>query len=179
MSIVFTLSGVLGSGESGVVNLISRLLDDLRLAVCYTTRTPHAVADRASRFYFTSRHEFERMIAGDEFLEYAEIWGNYYGTRRQCVAQARECGKDLLIQIDELGVEQVRQNLPEAVSILVSPRSAPVTESVIDRRLRSVAQETSRRSHDWYEHAITSDSPEDAATKVVEIIRAERHRRDR
>src|ERR1700758_322426 len=109
MSIVFTISGAFGSGRSSVVNLACKLLDGLGLAIPYTTRTPQIVDNGDGEFLFTSREVFEHMIARGEFLEYVSILGNYYGTPRHYLQQARENGKDLIVQVDDRGVAQIKQ----------------------------------------------------------------------
>jgi guanylate kinase len=185
MSIVFAISEALGSGRSSVVNLVHRLLDNLDLAICYTTRTPHTVEDKGSRFFFTSHKAFERMIAREEFLEYVSIRGNYYGTPNHCLRQAQEGDRDLLIPVDHHGAQQIKQKIPEAVSILILPgqfaQGAQTIGSTINRRLPSLLQGAPLPSqipnYDKYDQIIVNDRPEDSANKVIEIIRSERQRR--
>jgi guanylate kinase len=104
MTIVFTISEAFGSGRSSVVNHVCKLLDGLDLATPYTTRTPRIADNRDSEFIYTSREAFELMIAREEFLEYASVLGNYYGTPHHSLQQARENGRELLIKVDESGV---------------------------------------------------------------------------
>lgn len=184
MSIVVTISGGFGSGKSSVVHLACQLLDDLDLAIPYTTR-PHMVDKRDSDFFFTSREVFELMIEREEFLEYTSAFGNYYGTPRQSLQQAKEKGKDLLIQVDDRGVAQIKQKVPDAVSILLLPGQFAGDEhiagSTIDKKVLSRLQAASPPSqmpnYDKYDHLIVNDRLEDSANKVIEIIRSERLRR--
>ncbi len=122
MNIVFTISEVSGSsGKTSVVNQVCELLDGLDLAIPYTTRTPRIADDRDRDFVFTSREAFELMIARGEFLEHVSVWGNYYGTPCHSLQQAKENGRDLFVKVDQSGVAQIKQKIPEAVSILVTP----------------------------------------------------------
>ena len=193
MSIVFTISGPYGSGKSSVVNLACKLLGGLNLAIPYTTRTPNLVDSRESEFFFTSHEAFESMIARDVFLEYVSISGNYYGTPRNYLEQARENGQDLVIQVDETGVAQIKQKIPSAVSILVLPEQSARETLAFDiatkAKLPSLLQEVflpsiqevllnhQTSNPDKYDHVIVNDRLEDAANKVIEIIRSERLRR--
>jgi guanylate kinase len=147
-----------------------------------------------TEFLFTSREIFENMIAREEFLEYVAVLGNYYGTPTRCLQQARENGKDLLIQVDDGGMAQIKQKVADAVSILILPgRSAQrkrTIGSTTDPRLPSLVrevllpslqQEVSLPSQmpntDDYSHVIVSDRVEDSAKRVIAIIHSERARR--
>ncbi len=196
MSIVFAIGGTIESGGFSVVNLACKLLDGLSLAIPYTTRAPKVVDNRDSEFFLTSREVFEQMIAREEFLEYVSILGNYYGTPRQYLQQARENGNDLLVQVDESGVAQIKQKIPDAVSILVLPGQSPrdmralhlaanpTLPIFLQQALLPSLQEALQREFlrspkpnpDKYDHIIVNDRLEDSADKMIEIIRSERLR---
>jgi guanylate kinase len=180
MTLVFTISETFRPGESSVADRVCELLDGLELAIPYTTRPPRSADDDG--FIFMSREVFERLIASDEFLEFVDVLGNYYGTPRHHLQKARDNGNDLLIKVDEHGTEQIREKLPDAVSILVL-YGPPVphehtTGSTVDEHLlyRLYEASSSRRklNPDRYDHVIADSRLEKAAEKVTEIIRSER-----
>jgi guanylate kinase len=181
MSIVFTISGTSGSGRSSIAHLACKLLDGLDLAISYATR-PHMVDKRDSDFFFTSRETFELMIERDEFLEYVSSFGNYYGTPTHYLQQAREKGKDLLIQVDDSGVVQIRQKIPDVISILVQPGQSAQpagsdSDEVLFYRLRKASSPSQMPSPDMYDHIVANDQLEETVNKIIEIIRTERSRR--
>ena len=106
--ILFIISAPSGSGKSTLVNQLRSLVDNLEFSVSYTTRAPRGSEEEGREYHFTTREEFERMVRADEFLEYAEVFGNYYGTARRSLNDARAHGKDLLLDIDVQGASQVR-----------------------------------------------------------------------
>jgi guanylate kinase len=148
-----------------------------------------------SEFFFTSCEVFENMIAREEFLEYVRVLGNYYGTPNRCLQQARENGKDLLIQVDDRGTAQIKQKVADAVSILILPgRSARrkrkfassetnlmlpsfVREVFIPSLHQGVPFPSQEPRRDRYNHVIVSDRVEDSARRLAAIIRSERLRR--
>lgn len=193
MSIVFTISGAFGSGVSSVANLAYKLLDGLDLAVTYTTR-PHMEDKEDTEFFFTSRGVFENMIAREEFLEYVSVLDNYYGTPTHYLQQARENGKDLLVQVDDRGRAQIKEKVADTVSILILPggsaRRKRTLGSVADPKLPSFVREvllpsllqevpfpSQMPNTGDYNHVIVSDRVADSARRVISIIRSERLRR--
>lgn len=180
MSIVFTICETFSPGESSVAGRVCELLDGLDLATPYTTRQPRSAEDDG--FVFTSQDIFERMIAREEFLEYVHIFGNYYGTPRRCLQEARDNRDDLLIKVDERGATQIKQKLPDAVSILVlhasSGQHEPSPRSYVDEALLYRLREASQMLNpDKFDHVVTNDRFEENANQVVAIIRSERSRR--
>src|SRR5579862_4564816 len=109
MTTVFIISAPSGSGKS---TLVSRLLSsdpDLRFSVSYTTRKPRGNEVPGASYVYISRQEFLRRIQGDEFLEYAEVFGNYYGTHRSVLERAISEDKDLILDIDVQGARQLKE----------------------------------------------------------------------
>lgn len=183
MSIVFTISESLRLGESSVADRACEMLDGLELAIPYTTRAPRGAEDDG--FVFTSRDIFERLVASQEFLEYQNIFGNYYGTPRRCLQEAEDNSNDLLIKADERGVAQIKQKLPDAISILVlhgsSGQHEHATGSIVDELLLHRLQKASRlfemQNSDKFDHVVAKDALEETVNEVVAIIRSERSRR--
>jgi len=150
VSTLFIISGPSGSGKSTLVGLLRRSLTDLDYSISYTTRPPRGNERDGREYYFISREEFERMIAAQEFLECAEVFGNYYGTVRRFLRVAED--RDLLLDIDVQGAAQIKKIIPEAVSIFILPPSRENleqrlrnrgldTEDVIRRRLFTTSRE--------------------------------------
>jgi guanylate kinase len=134
--ILYIISAPSGSGKSTLVNELRSMVPNLDFSVSYTTRFPRGSEQHGREYYFVSRPEFEQMIAEDQFLEYAEVFGNYYGTACRFFEEAKQSGKDLLLDIDVQGAAQVRRKVPDAVSIFVMPPN----REVLERRLRNRSQ---------------------------------------
>ncbi len=110
--ILFIISAPSGSGKSTLVSQVRSLVEGLEFSISYTTRQPRGSEEDGREYHFTTRAEFERMIAANEFLEWAEVFGNYYGTALSALEHARRAGKDLLLDIDVQGAIQVLGKLP-------------------------------------------------------------------
>jgi len=134
--ILYIISAPSGSGKSTLVNELRSVVPNLDFSVSYTTRPPRGSEQNGREYYFVTRPEFEGMLAQDKFLEHAEVFGNYYGTARRFLDDAKRTGKDLLLDIDVQGAAQVRQKVPGAVSIFVMPPN----RNILERRLRNRSQ---------------------------------------
>ena len=121
MSGVYIISAPSGSGKSTLVNKVREIVPSLKFSISYTTRAPRAGEQNGREYFFVSPAEFEEMIRKDEFLEHAKFDGNYYGTARSFLREAKEEGKDLLLDIDVQGAAQIKAKIREAVSIFVLP----------------------------------------------------------
>jgi guanylate kinase len=188
LTTVFIISAPSGSGKS---TLVSRLLQRdhrLRFSVSYTTRKPRGREKPGESYVFISRAEFEDRIEHREFLEYAEVFGNYYGTNRNNLEQAYQEGKDLVLDIDIQGARQLKNKIPGAVSIFILAPSRDIleqrlrtrsedTEEVIQRRLREAAEEI--RNYKQYDYILINHRVEESVETLLSIIRAERVRRTR
>jgi guanylate kinase len=188
LTTVFIISAPSGSGKS---TLVSRLLQRdhrLRFSVSYTTRKPRGREKPGESYVYISRAEFEDRIAHGEFLEYAEVFGNYYGTNRNNLEQAYQEGKDLVLDIDIQGARQLKNKIPGAVSIFILAPSRDIleqrlrtrsedTEQVIQRRLLEAAEEI--RNYKQYDYILINHRVEESVETLLSIIRAERVRRTR
>src|SRR5262249_23542161 len=123
-----------GSGKTTLVERLLRDVPGLHFSVSYTTRAPRGQEQDGKQYYFVTRDEFREMIARDEFLEYAEVFGNYYGTARHFLDDAAHAGKDLLLDIDVQGAGQVKKKISGAVSIFILPPSRQKLESRLRHR---------------------------------------------
>jgi guanylate kinase len=188
--ILFIISAPSGSGKSTLVAQVRSLVEGLEFSVSYTTR-PRGSETDGREYYFTDRATFERMIAAGEFLEWAEVFGNYYGTAVSALDHARGEGKDLLLDIDVQGAKQVMQKLPQAVSIFILPPNPEVlerrlrnrseaehmtSEEVIERRLQQARKELEQV---WdYKYALVNDVLDQATAEMRAVVLVERGVRD-
>jgi len=189
--ILFIISAPSGSGKSTLVSQVRSLVEGLEFSVSYTTRAPRGSETDGREYHFTTRETFERMIAAGEFLEWAEVFGNYYGTGFSALERARTAGKDLLLDIDVQGAVQVMRKMPEAVSIFILPPSPEVlemrlrnrseaehmtAEEVIARRLMQARKELEQV---WdYRYALVNDVLDQATAEMRAIVLYERGVRD-
>ena len=135
--ILFIISAPSGSGKSTLVSELRKQVTGVEFSVSWTTRAPRGSEEHGREYFFTSREEFERMRDDGQFLEYAEVFGNYYGTARRSLDDARRVGHDLILDIDIQGAEQVRNAMPEAVSIFVMPPTPKVLRTRLRNRSRA------------------------------------------
>ncbi|RRA49217.1 guanylate kinase [Acidipila sp. EB88] len=187
--ILYIISAPSGSGKSTLVAQIRSLVADLEFSVSYTTRAPRGSEESGREYHFISVAEFERMIAEDAFMEYADVFGNYYGTARKSLTDATAHGKDLLLDIDVQGAEQVRMRMPEAVTIFVLPPTPEILEArlrnrsraegllddaVIARRLAKARSEIG--NYDRYRYVLLNDVLDIAVDELSAIVAVERVR---
>ena len=188
MTTVFIISAPSGSGKSTLVSRILATDSLLRFSVSYTTRAPRGHEKPGESYIYISREEFEHRLADNEFLEYAEVFGNYYGTNREILHQAQSEGMDLILDIDVQGARQLKERIPEAVSIFILPPSRDIleqrlrsrsedAEEVIQRRLRDAATEI--RNYQQYDYVLVNHRVDDSTLTLQSIVRAERVRRIR
>ncbi|MBB5056007.1 guanylate kinase [Granulicella aggregans] len=185
--ILFIISAPSGSGKSTLVSQLLTLVEGIEFSISYTTRAPRGSETNGREYHFTTREEFLRMVDAGEFLEWAEVFGNFYGTAASALAHASERGKDLLLDIDVQGALQVMKKLPAAVSIFILPPSPEVLElrlrnrsqaehmtieAVIERRLTEAREELKQLEH--YRYALVNDVLDQAATELRAIVLSER-----
>ena len=118
---VFIISAPSGSGKSTLVHHLLRSVPGLTFSISYTTRPPRPTEINGVDYIFISRAEFQARLRQGEFLEFAEVFGNYYGTNRSTFEKAVQEGKDLVLDIDVQGARQLKVAIPEAISIFVPP----------------------------------------------------------
>jgi guanylate kinase len=189
--ILFIISAPSGSGKSTLVAQVRSLVEGLDFSVSYTTRAPRGSETEGREYYFTERETFRQMVENGEFLEWAQVFGNYYGTALSALEHARTAGKDLLLDIDVQGAAQIMMRLPEAVSIFILPPSPEVLEmrlrnrseaehmnskEEIERRLLQARSEVKRV---WdYKYALVNDVLDQATAEMRAIVLYERGVRD-
>ncbi len=187
MTNVFIISAPSGSGKSTLTRELIERVPGLRFSVSYTTRRPRGREVDGKEYHFISRAEFEDRIARGEFLEHAEVFGNYYGTHVSELQRAERDGFDLLLDIDVQGARQLKSKIPSAVSIFILAPSREILEQrlrarsqdsdeVIARRLREAAEEIA--SYKRYDYVLVNREVKTSVDTLVSIVEATRSRRE-
>jgi guanylate kinase len=188
MTTVFIISAPSGSGKSTLVSRLLAGVPGLLFSVSYTTRALRGQEVDGQSYRFVRREDFERMIAGDEFLEWAQVFGNYYGTHRGILEQAQAQGCDLVLDIDVQGARQLKSRISDAVTVFILPPSRQILEErlrargedpdeVIKRRLTEAAGEI--RKYNDYDYVLINRDLAESDAVLSAIVRAERVRRTR
>jgi guanylate kinase len=188
MPLVVIISAPSGSGKS---TLVKRLMESdplLDFSTSVTTRPPRAGEIDGESYRFLTEEEFLNLRDRGELLEWAEVFGNYYGTARSVLEKARQRGHDLILDIDVQGAGQLREKLPGAVTVFILPPSRKELEArlrnrssdpdeVIERRLRDASREVS--NYKKYDYILVNDELETSFEKLRGILLAERCRKHR
>ncbi len=180
--LLIVISGPSGVGKGTVCSQLRQRHPELLLSVSATTRSPRPGEIDGQSYFFLSREEFAARIDAGDFLEYAKVYDNYYGTPRRWVEERLSQGKNVLLEIDMQGALNVKQNAPESVLIFVAPPSA----EELERRLRGLGTESEesirKRLSSWaeewktaprYDYLVVNDVLERATSQVEAIIQAE------
>ena len=183
--LLFIVAAPSGAGKSSLVNAV--LADDreLVLSVSYTTRPPRPGEANGREYHFVDRASFQRMLEAGEFLESAEVHGNLYATSQKQIADVRASSRDILLEIDWQGAQQVRRLFPDAVSVFILPPSAEElerrlrargkdSEATIRRRLAAAEAEMSHAAE--FDFVIINNDFEDAKRDLAAVVRASRLR---
>jgi guanylate kinase len=182
---LFVVAAPSGAGKSTLVNALLEREPAISLSVSHTTRPPRTGELYGRHYYFVERGEFEREIAAGIFLEHAEVHGNLYGTSRTTVQTLLAQGRDVLLEIDWQGAEQIRRSKPDCVSVFILPPSRAELErrlrgrgsdsaDVIERRLCNSRGEIAHAHA--FDYILVNDAFEDALADLQAIVRAVRLR---
>jgi guanylate kinase len=188
MTNIFIISAPSGSGKSTLTKQLLERVPGLRFSISYTTRAPRGQERHGQDYFFISPEEFEVRVANREFLEYAKVFGHYYGTHLSELARAGSEGVDLVLDIDVQGARQLRERIPAGVSIFILAPSRQIlekrlrarsqdSEAVIAQRLRVAAEEI-REQRD-YDYVLVNREVEQSVDILASIVKATRSRRDR
>lgn len=175
-----------GAGKSSIVNATLARDPKIALSISFTSRAPRPGERHAEHYHFVSAAEFERMIAAGDFFEHARVHGDWKGTARQSVEPQLAAGHDVLLEIDWQGARQVREQVPDAVSVFILPPSRQAleermrkrgqdSEAVIARRLAAAREEMSHYAE--YDYVIINEDFETAVGEMCAIFVASRVRR--
>jgi guanylate kinase len=176
---LYVIAAPSGAGKTSLLQALMRRRPGVEFSVSCTTRRPRPGETDGKDYHFISREEFERLKAAGEFIEHANVFGNLYGTRRSVVEAALAAGRDLILEIDWQGAQQVRERLPEAVQVFILPPSRAELETrlrkrgsdhedAIARRLKESALEMSH----WreFDHVIVNREFEQALAELEAIF---------
>ena len=172
-----------GAGKTSLVAGLLAQESNVKLSISYTTRAPRKGEEGGRDYHFTDRASFEKMIAAGDFLEYADVYGNYYGTSRRWIEAELEGDHDVLLEIDWQGARQVRKLFPHMAGIFILPPSLPElrrrlqergkdSPEAIERRMASAREEISHVLE--FEYIIVNERFEAALADLVSIVRAAR-----
>ncbi len=183
MSIVYIVSAPSGSGKSTLVNVLFTLVPHLDFSVSYTTRPPRGSEKNGKEYFFITKQQFEEMIAADEFLEHANVFGKCYGTAKRFLREAEAAGHDLLLDIDVQGAAQIKQKIANAVSIFILPPGREQLEWRLRNRGQDSEEEIRRRldtarreieQYTKYDYILVNDKIEQSTDELKAIVLAER-----
>ncbi len=176
-----------GAGKSSLVNAVLARETGIALSISFTSRKARPGERHAQHYHFITKEEFEAMIAKGDFFEHALVHGDYKGTAKQSVEPQLAAGKDVLLEIDWQGARQVREKLPEAISIFILPPSKEAletrmrnrgqdSEQVITQRLAAAKEEMSH--YDEFDYVIVNEHFDAAVSELRAIFMAQRVKRD-
>ncbi|NUE65735.1 MULTISPECIES: guanylate kinase [Snodgrassella] len=178
---IFIVSAASGTGKTTLVSRLSANQPDIRISISHTTRMPREGEQNGVHYHFVSRSEFEEMIAGNAFIEHANVYGNYYGTSLKAVESLTQQGYNVILEIDVQGAEQIRRLLPEATSIFILPPSMTElterlqnrgtdSEEVIAYRLEKSREEIEQSK--LFDYVIVNQELTQAEQDLLAIIRS-------
>lgn len=182
------ISSPSGGGKGSLIKEVRSMLPDLSYSVSHTTRPQRFGEENGREYFFVSEEEFERRIGGGDFLEYAEVHGNLYGTSLRESEKVFNTGRDLIVEVDVQGALQISDKLPESITIFILPPSFEVLkarltargtegESELRTRLKNAFNEV--LEYERFKYVIVNEDLSTAARQIVSIINAERQRLDR
>jgi len=180
--LLIVVSGPSGAGKGTICKQLIQKEPTLKLSISATTRKPRAGEIDKQNYYFVTESEFEEMIRRDEFLEYANVYGNYYGTPKKYVIDEIQKGNHVLLEIDTQGAFQIKKKYPEGVFIFILPPSMKAlkdrivgrgteTQEAIEKRYQSAFHEISSLRE--YDYCVVNDEVDKAVEKIQAIIKAE------
>ncbi len=181
--ILMIISGFSGAGKGTLVKQMLKTYDNYALSISMTTRSPREGERDGVEYFFTDKAGFEKQIAEDGMIEYAQYCGNYYGTPKAYVQEQLAAGKDVILEIEIQGALQVKEKFPESLLLFVTPPSA----AELERRLTGrgtetpevVAQRLARASEESegieaYDYIVVNDILEDCVTEIHSLVNAAR-----
>lgn len=180
---LYIISAASGAGKTTLVSAVLERVDDLEVSVSHTTRAPREGEVDGVNYHFVDKDTFEAMVEDSEFIEYATVFGNMYGTSRQHIQEQLLKGKDVILEIDWQGARQIRQLMPDCRSVYIVPPSTEALrerlmsrgkddEDIIARRMREAISEMSHYVE--FDYLIINDDFDEARDNLAAIIRGNR-----
>ena len=185
---VIVISAPSGSGKTTICRMLAKRIDNMELSISYTTRPRKRGEVDGTDYYFIKTEKFDKMVISREFLEFASVYGQRYGTSREAVRSIVSRGKDAVLEIDVQGGKKVKKELPEAILVAVFPPDRRSLEnrligrgrdSIEEVRARLQAADDEARELLSYDYLVVNDDLEEAVSRVEWIVRAARLRRKR
>jgi guanylate kinase len=185
--LLIILSSPSGAGKTTLTSRLRERIQNLRFSVSHTTRKPRVGEEDGREYHFVSRETFERLIQLDEFLEWAEVHGNLYGTSRREVDHAKRA-RGLIFDVDQQGARQIKSVHPEAVSVFILPPDLDVLETRLRGRASDDEETVAKRfagargeiaHYGQFDYLLVNDNLEEATIALLSIFRAEECRRPR
>lgn len=185
--LLILISGPSGTGKGTVCDLLRKKHPEISYSISATTRQPRPGEQDGVNYYFYTKEKFQEMIDQGQLLEWAEVYGNFYGTPKQKVLDRLEAGEDILLEIDTQGALNVMKVMPKGLFIFLLPPSleelaarlkgrGTETEESLHRRLGAAVDEIKLATK--YRYVVVNDKVEDAQETIAKIIEAEHHRSD-
>ena len=178
--VLTVVSGFSGSGKGTIMKALLKKYDNYALSISATTRSPREGERNGREYFFKTKEEFQRLIEEDQLIEYAQYVENYYGTPREYVERCLDDGKDVILEIEVQGARKVKEKIPEAVLIFVTPPSAEELRArLVGRGTESMEVIESRLSEEAvvmpdYDYLLVNDDLEQCVEAMHGIIQAER-----
>lgn len=181
---LFIISAPSGAGKSTLIQALLKRHSDMQLSVSHTTRAPRTGEQNGVHYHFTTVEDFQARIANNEFLEWAEVFGNYYGTSRNAIYQQLSQGIDVFLDIDWQGARQIRAQEPSTIGIFILPPSLAELEQRLNQRGTDSAEVIAGRmakaqnemSHaDEYDYLIINDELNEALQQMEQIVLSQRN----
>lgn len=180
---IFVVTAPSGAGKTTMVAALLAADPQIKLSVSYTTRAPRDGEVDGKNYHFVSREQFIAMLQRSEFLESAEVYGNFYGTSQLWIQQQLDAGNDILLEIDWQGAQQVRKLFPQAIGIFILPPSLQALEQRLRGRGTDSAESIAKRmasardeiTHvDEFEYVIVNEVIADAIQDLISVVRTYR-----
>jgi guanylate kinase len=183
MSCLFVISAPSGAGKTSVIRSLLQMDIDITLSISYTTRPSRRDEKDGHDYFFVDRDTFKAMQERGEFLEHAEVYGNFYGTSRKWLEDTMATEQDVLLEIDCQGAQQIRELYPQAISIFILPPSMEILKNrleqrgldeskIIERRLAAACSEINHLNR--FDYVVVNYELKTAAQEISCIIQTER-----
>lgn len=180
---IFVVSAPSGGGKTTLVNRLMQHTDYIARVVTHTTRKPRQGEFHGEHYYFVSENDFKTLVENKGFFEFAEVFGNYYGTSKQAVFDTIKKGKDVVLVIDWQGATAIKRILPQAILIFIMPPSLQVlknrldhrnldSKEIVERRMQDAISQM--RHYDQFDYMIINDDFDIALSELKSIFQANR-----